>query len=78
MSKGTGKPSIGRSVIEGRLGKMWALSRRKLETRLPGMCRKLRCLTTFLLQSSTASALATPPKLQKAKAGTGRMKNRPL
>jgi len=47
MSKGTRKPSIGMSVVEGRLGKMWALSRRKLEIWLPRMWRKLRCLTTF-------------------------------
>jgi len=33
---------------------------------------------TFLPQSSTANALAASPKLQKAKAGTGRMKNHPL
>jgi len=40
---GTRKPPIGMSVIEGRLGKTWALSGRKLETWLPGMWRKLRC-----------------------------------
>ena len=33
---------------------------------------------TFLPQSSIARALATTPELQKAKAGTGRMKNCPL
>jgi len=43
MSKGTRKPSIGVSVIEGRLGIMWALSGRKLETWLPETWRKLRC-----------------------------------
>jgi len=43
MSKRTRKPSIGMPVIEGRLGKMWALSGRKMETWLPGMWRKLRC-----------------------------------
>jgi len=78
MSKGTRKPSTGLSVIEGKLGKMWALSVRKLETWLPEMWRKLRCLATFLPQSSKASALATRPKLQKAKVGTGRIKNLPL
>jgi len=57
---------------------MWALSGRKLETWLPSMWRKLKCLMTFLPQSSTANALATPSELQKAKAGTGRMKNRPM
>jgi len=30
------------------------------------------------LQPSPASAPATPPKSQKAKAGTGRMRNSPL
>jgi len=39
---------------------------------------KAEVLNDFLPQSSTASTLATPPKLQKAKAGTGRMKNHPL
>jgi len=76
--KGNNKAFYSMSVIEGRLGKMWALSRKKLETWLPGMWRKLRCLMTFLPQSSKASALATPPKLQKAKAGARRMKNHPL
>jgi len=41
---------------------MWALSGRKLETWLPGMWRKLRCLTTFLPQSSTASAQVAEDK----------------
>jgi len=41
--KGTRKPSIGMSVIEGRLGKMWVLSGRKLETWLPVTWRKLTC-----------------------------------
>ena len=39
---------------------------------------KTEVLNNFLPQSSLASALATPPKSQKAKAGTGTMKNQPL
>jgi len=49
--KGNKKPSIVMSVIEGRLGKLLALSGRKVETWLPGMWRKLTCLMTFLPQS---------------------------
>ncbi|GAB0202677.1 hypothetical protein GRJ2_002733300 [Grus japonensis] len=56
----------------GNVGPLWK------EVRLPGIRRRLRYSMTFLPQSSPASALATPPKLQKAKAGTGRMKNHPL
>ena len=48
-----------------RLGKMWALSGRKWETWLPRTWRRLRYSTTFLPQSSLASAPATPPKTQR-------------
>jgi len=48
------------SVIKGRLGKMWALSRRRLETWLPRTWRKLRCLLTFFASvfNSKCSELA--------------------
>ncbi|GAB0176076.1 hypothetical protein GRJ2_000072800 [Grus japonensis] len=39
---------------------------------------KAEVLNEFFAQSSLTSARATPPKPQKAKAGTGRMKNCPL
>ena len=42
--KGNKKSSIGTLVIKGRLGKMWALSRKKREMRLPRMWRRLRLL----------------------------------
>jgi len=54
-------------VIKRRLGIKWALSRRKQETCLPEVWRRLRYSKTFFPQSSPASAPATPPKLQKAK-----------
>ena len=41
-SRATRKASIGASVIKERLGKMWALSRRKWETWLPRTRRRLR------------------------------------
>jgi len=77
IAKATRKASIGTSVIKGRLKKMWALSRRKWETWLPGIWRSLRYSMLFLSQSSLASAPATPPKSQKAKTGTGRRKSCP-
>ena len=40
--------------------------------------QKAEVLNDFLPQSSPASAPATPPKSQKAKAGSGTMKNYPL
>ncbi|GAB0188532.1 triadin [Grus japonensis] len=43
---------------------------KKRETWVLGIWRRLRYSTTFFPQSSPASALATPPKPQKAKAGT--------
>jgi len=73
------KATIGISVTKGRQGKMWALSRRKQETWLPGIWRRLRYIMTFLLQFSLASAPGTLLKLQEAQAGTGRrMKSFPL
>ncbi|GAB0186086.1 mitochondrial enolase superfamily member 1 [Grus japonensis] len=45
---------------------MWAISRRKQETWLPGIWRRLRYSMNFLPQSSPARALATLPKSQKA------------
>lgn len=68
------KASVDTSVIKGRQEKMWALTRRKQETYLLGMWRRLYS-TIFLSQSSPASALVILPKSQKAKAGTGSMKN---
>jgi len=56
---------------------MWSLSGRRWETWLPEIWRRLRYSMTFLPQSSPASAPAELPKSQKAKTGTGRMKNRP-
>lgn len=47
----------------------WALCRRKWETWLPGIQRRLRYIT-FLCWSSPASAPATALKSQKTKAGT--------
>jgi len=41
--KGNKKAFVRFVRIEGRLGKMWALSGRNLETWLPGTWRKLRC-----------------------------------
>jgi len=38
----------------------------------------VEALNDFFAQSSPASAPATSPKPQKAKVGTGRMKNHPL
>jgi len=52
--------------------------KRKWETWLPRIWRKLRYSTPSLPQPSLPSAPAIRPKLQKAKAGTGRMKNHPL
>ena len=48
---------------------------KKQETWLPRTWRRLRYSATVLPQSSPTSAPATLPKKQKAKAGTGRMKN---
>jgi len=78
MSRATRKASIGTLVIKGRLGKMWALSERKQETWFPGIWRRLRYSMTSSPQSSLAGASATLSKSQKAKAGTGSMKNCPL
>jgi len=35
MSRATRKASIGKTVVKGKVGKMWALSGRKWETWLP-------------------------------------------
>lgn len=62
------KASTGVSLRKGRLGKLFALSRRKRE-----MLHEEGWSTQwlFLPRSSLARASATDPKLQKAKAGTG-------
>ncbi|PKU48296.1 rna-directed dna polymerase from mobile element hypothetical protein [Limosa lapponica baueri] len=60
------KASTGTSAMKVRLGKMWALSRRKRETWSPETWRRTSYPMAFLPQSSLASALATLPKLQKA------------
>jgi len=67
MSRATTKASIYMPVIKGTLGKMWALSGRKCENRLPGIRRRLRYSTTFLPQSSPASAPATRPQVAESK-----------
>lgn len=57
------KASIRRSVIKGRLWKMWACSKKKWESWLPRTLRRLRYAVTLLSQSHLpASAPAEPPK----------------
>ena len=75
---GTRRNSIGISVMKGRIGKMGVLSRRKMETWSQGILRKLSAQMTPLPQFSPARALATLPKLQKAKVRTWRRNICPL
>lgn len=70
--------NIVRSYRNIRLQKLWALSIRKWETLLPGIWRRLRYPMPLFPQYSPTRAPATVPKLQKAKAGTRRMKDHML
>ena len=51
---------------------------KKAEDMVTRDMEKAEVSMTFLPQNSLASALATTPKSQKTKAGTGNMKNCPL
>lgn len=62
-------------VIKGTLGKVRSPSGRKGETLLPETWQWLRYSLNFLPPSPPGSIPATPPELQKAKVGTGRLKN---
>ena len=78
LARATRKASTGITVIKGRVWKMWALSGSKRETWLPRIWKRLMYSINLLHRSSLASAPATLPKSQQAKAGTGKMKNHPL
>lgn len=77
------RKSLSMSVVEGRLGKMWARSERKYDDLVIQDMERAEIndpkdtdkSVSFLPESSKASALDTLPKSQKTKRGNGRTKN---
>lgn len=71
LDKATRKASIGTLVMKENLGTF----QKETGDLITRDMEKVEVVNDFFPQSSPASAPVTPPKLQKRKAGTGRMKH---